>query len=172
MRIAHGLLTVAAAAAVTVLGLAGTARATPVPGEEQESHGSRQKQGSVDPSAAALYRKECGSCHLAFPPRMLAAEGWRRILGGLERHFGQNAELDAPTRNLLAAHLVAGAGEPGEAGGDSTRITETPWFRDEHEKAARAVSRPSIRTLANCAACHPGAEAGDFDEHRARIPRK
>jgi cytochrome c553 len=157
MRATRIMLTFAvAAAAATVLGSATTARATPA---------------RPDPAATALYRKECGSCHLAFPPRMLAAEGWRRILGGLERHFGQNAELDAPTRNLLAAHLVAGAGEPGDAGSASNRITETPWFRDEHEKAARAVSLPSVRTLANCAACHPGAEAGDFDEHRAKIPR-
>jgi hypothetical protein len=170
MRAIHKTLTVTAAAALSMLVLAGSARATPDDREEKEhGHGARAR-ASTDPAAAALYRKECGSCHLAFPPRLLPADGWRRNLGGLARHFGQNAELDPATRLILEGYLVAAAGEPDRGGGDPARITETAWFRDEHEKAARAVSRPSIRTLANCAACHPGAEAGDFDEHRAKVP--
>jgi hypothetical protein len=163
-------LAVVTAVLLAAIVLSGPARADPNDEGERGDGPGRRRPPTADPAGAALYRKECGACHLAFPPRMLSAEGWTRILAGLDRHFGQNAELDLPTRELLASHLVAGAGRPDRGGGDPTRITDAPWFRDEHAEARRAATRPSIRTLANCAACHPGAEAGDFDEHRTKVP--
>jgi hypothetical protein len=94
---------------------------------------------------------------------------------GLDRHFGQNAELEPEVRATVERWLVASAGA--DAGGAGTspplRITTLPWFRHEHDEVpARAVARPSIRSMANCAACHPGAESWDFDEDRAKIPAR
>jgi len=141
--------------------------------EREERPVKATRATPADPQSEALYRKECGSCHLAFPPRLLSAASHQRILGGLEDHFGQNAELDAAVRARLEAWLVANAaGGAGQKVGDAPlRITGLPWFEREHRKVTpRVVARASVRSRANCAACHPGAAGWDFDEDRAKIP--
>jgi hypothetical protein len=77
-------------------------------------------------------------------------------------------------REALERWLVANAGRERRGQGEPPlRITELPWFVDEHEEVPQgAVARPSIRTMANCAACHPGAGSWDFDEDRAKIPAR
>jgi len=137
--------------------------------EGRERGRAAARASAADPGAAALYRKECGACHLAFPPSMLPAESHRRTMAGLDRHFGQNAELDAPVRDRLERWLVANAGD---GGGAALRITEQPRFRREHREVRREVwARPSVGSPANCAACHGGAQDWDFDEDRVKIPR-
>lgn len=147
--------------------------------EQREGTARRTSIAAADPEALALYRKECGACHLAFPPGLLPAASHRRVLAGLDRHFGQNAELDDATRGRLERFLVANAADAGRgareapAGADGAplRITEVPWFQREHRRAARAAAaNPAVGSLARCAACHPGAERWDFDEHGVRIP--
>jgi hypothetical protein len=138
--------------------------------EEGDEHaGGRPPGGAIEPT----YAKECGACHLAYPPGMLPAGSWRRMLGELDRHFGQNAELDEPTRARLEGWLVAGAGQARpEGGGAPQRITRLPWFVKEHRQVtAEVVARPAVRSIANCAACHQGAARWDFDEDRVTIPR-
>jgi hypothetical protein len=143
-------------------------------GRRERSAGDRGRlapaASSTDPGAEALYRKECGACHVAFPPRMLSADAHRRTLAGLEKHFGQNAELDAPVRERLERWLVANGGE---ARGDATlRLTEQRSFQRKHREVRRETwARASVRSPANCAACHPGAADWDFDEDRVKIPR-
>ena len=137
--------------------------------EGRERGRAAARTSAADPGAAALYRKECGACHLAFPPSMLSAESHRRTMAGLDRHFGQNAELDAPVRDRLERWLVENAGDGGGAG---LRITEQARFQREHREVRREVwSRASVRSPANCAACHGGAQDWDFDEDRVKIPR-
>jgi hypothetical protein len=143
--------------------------------DEEHEHEGRARAAAApasaspgDPGAEALYRKECGACHLAFPPGMLSADAHRRTLAGLERHFGQNAELDAPVRDRLERFLVANAG--GSGGG--LRVTEQPRFVRKHRRIGPdVVARPAVKTLANCAACHAGAQDWDFEEDRVKIPR-
>ena len=48
----------------------------------------------IDPGESKLYGQECGSCHFPYQPGLLPAVSWERIMGGLEDHFGENAELD------------------------------------------------------------------------------
>ena len=43
------------------------------------------------------YVEECGSCHVAFPGRMLDADSWRAVNAGLEQHFGVDASVDSKT---------------------------------------------------------------------------
>jgi cytochrome c peroxidase len=43
--------------------------------------------------------------------------------------------------------------------------------REHDEVPAEAWRRASIKTAANCSACHQGAALGDYDEHGVRIPR-
>ena len=51
------------------------------------------------------------------------------------------------------------------------RITESAWFVREHRGIDPAVWKlPSVKSAAQCAACHTGADRGDFDDDRIRIP--
>jgi Ni/Co efflux regulator RcnB len=159
--------------------------------EEREDHRERHegrrrdrvaKRGPgvpADAEARALYRKECGACHLDFPPYFLPAESHRRLMAGLDRHFGQDAELDPAVRDRLQRYLLQNAAEPGWArdpagrlgGGTPARITETRWFQGKHRHIdARVTARGTVRSLANCAACHAGAVDWDFDDDRVKIP--
>jgi Dihaem cytochrome c len=121
----------------------------------------------------ATWKAECGSCHLAYPPNLLPAPAWRRMVASLHKHFGTDASIDARAAAEIGAFLESNAGE-GKRGSDSgtLRISETPWFRRKHDEvAASAWKNPKVQTAANCTACHAGAERGNFDEHAVRIPR-
>jgi cytochrome c553 len=122
---------------------------------------------------SATWRAECGSCHVAYAPALLPTVEWRQLMRSLDRHFGADASIDAKTAveidRFLAANARRGEGRAAEA---QPRITTTRWFRHEHDEVSAAVFRsPSVKTPANCAACHPGAAAGNFDEHAVGIPR-
>jgi hypothetical protein len=122
-------------------------------------------------------QQECAACHVVFPPGLLPEASWRRLMGSLGTHFGTDASLDAPTRRAVERWLVDNAGTSRRVQRDPTpppqdRITLSAWFqRKHHEVAAATWTHPAVRSAANCAACHPQAERGDFDEHAVRIPR-
>lgn len=123
------------------------------------------------------YAQECGACHLAYPPGLLPAASWQRLSANLSRHFGTDASLDAATRQSIESWLVAHAGTARKVSRDPTpppedRITRAPWFQREHrEVPAAAWSRPAVKSPANCNACHPRADQGEFNERDIRIPR-
>lgn len=126
------------------------------------------------PPAHPAWQAECGSCHVAYPPRLLQAQSWRRIMQGLDRHFGVDASLDAPTAAAIGAFLDANAQRTDGKRFDpaATRITESRWFRHEHDEIGAAVwQRASVRSAANCGACHAQADRGIFGERDVRIPR-
>lgn len=118
------------------------------------------------------YRAECASCHIAYPPSLLPAASWQRLMSGLSRHFGTDASLDAGTTAEIGRWLQAHASPRAAAAAPDDRITRSAWFVREHREVGAAVwSRPAVRSASNCAACHPRAEQGAFDEHDIRIPR-
>lgn len=122
----------------------------------------------------STWKAECGSCHLAYPPNLLPATAWRRLMGGLDKHFGSDASIDARSAAEIGAFLENNAGQGKRSGGDSgtLRVSETPWFTRKHDEVAASTwKNPKVRTAANCTACHARAEQGDFDEHAVRIPR-
>jgi hypothetical protein len=120
------------------------------------------------------YKQECAACHVAYPPGLLPAPSWQRLLAHLPQHFGSDASLDPATVKQLSEWLTANAAPAGRAveAPPQDRITRSTWFVREHrEVPAQAWQRPSIRSAANCAACHTQANEGVFDEHDVRIPR-
>jgi Dihaem cytochrome c len=120
----------------------------------------------------AAWRAECGSCHVAYPPTLLPAEAWRQTMRTLDRHFGVDASVDAAAAVEIERFLATNAARGSRTAESEPRVTTTRWFRHEHDEVAAAVFRsPSVKTAANCAACHPGAASGNFDEHAVRIPR-
>lgn len=120
------------------------------------------------------WQTECGSCHVAFPPRLLPAESWRAVMSGLDKHFGSDASLDPAAAKEIGAFLQknAGSNRHSSSGKPVLRITETRWFVREHDEVSdRTWKNPKVKSAANCAACHTEAESGNYSEHGIRIPR-
>lgn len=120
------------------------------------------------------WREECGSCHIPYPPAFLPAESWRALMTQLDSHFGVDASVDAQTAKAVTAFLATHAGREHRpaGGGVRLRITETPWFAHEHNEVPAPIWRSaSVRSAANCEACHTRAAQGDFSERALRIPR-
>ena len=119
------------------------------------------------------YLQECAACHVAYPPGLLPAASWRRVMSGLEKHYGTDASLDPATVQQLNQWLQAYAGtykrvseKPPE-----DRITRSAWFERKHRKIEPAAWKlPSEKSAAHCAACHTGAEQRRFSEHGLRMP--
>jgi len=120
------------------------------------------------------YKQECAACHVAYPPGMLPSGSWMRLMGDLPHHYGTDASLDPATVKALGSWLQANAGtykrvreEPPQ-----DRITRSAWFIRKHDEVSAATwKRASIKSAANCAACHTRADQGDFNEDNVRIPR-
>ena len=121
-----------------------------------------------------VYKQECAACHVAYAPGLLPMASWQRIMMGLERHFGTDAALELVQVQQVSAWLQANAGtykrvreEPPQ-----DRITRSAWFSRKHREVDASVwQRASIRSAAQCSACHAQAGQGNFDEHQVRIPR-
>lgn len=133
--------------------------------------------------ANKAWQAECGSCHVAYPPALLPKASWQKIMAGLDKHFGEDASLDPAMQADILRFLEAHAADSGSRAGSKVmkrigtvpaplRITETAWFKHEHDEVPRAAwARKSIGSAANCAACHPKAEQGNYDEGAIRIPK-
>ena len=102
------------------------------------------------------YANECGSCHVAYPPQLLSAPSWRRIMAGLGTHFGSDASLEPALAGEIGQFL---ADHAGRRAATELRITQTRWFRKEHGNEIPAGKNP-----ADCAACHRGAEKGIYED--------
>ena len=149
--------------------------------EEGRRDGDSVKSGQV---VNNVYAKECGACHLAYQPQFLPKRSWVKIMNTLDDHFGENASLDEAARTQILAYLAANSAETSRSKmsrkilssikdtDTPLRITGTPYFKKEHDEFPPDVfKRKSIVSPSNCAACHPAADKGDFDEHSVKIPK-
>ena len=161
-------------------------------GEERDHDEDHEDERHVDATGSAylydpqfaLYKTECGGCHMAYPAAMLPSASWQGMMGSLEDHFGDNAELDSGTAGQIAAFLSRNAAGKGRGGyGERSwratrgrnpplRITGTDYFRGQHHEipAKMVTGNPDVGSFSRCETCHRGAEQGDFDEHGVRIP--
>jgi hypothetical protein len=122
----------------------------------------------------ASWQAECGSCHVAFPPRLLPAASWREMMSGLDKHFGTDASLEAPVAQEIGAFLEKNAStrKLDPAAKPLLRISETRWFIREHDEVPdRVWKNPLVKSPANCTACHTQAESGDYRERNIRMPK-
>jgi hypothetical protein len=135
---------------------------------------ARAGGGRLMPSnVPAAYTQECASCHLAYPPALLPARSWQRLMGGLDKHYGTDASLDAATLQQIDRWLQAHAGtykRVNEAPAQD-RITRSAWFERKHRKIDPSVWKlASVKSAAHCAACHTGADRGVFDDDNLKFP--
>ncbi len=153
------------------LTLAGAANAAMEDDKYRGEHRGKPLQpGLVNP----LWQKECGACHIAYSPGLLPAESWRKVMADLGNHFGSDASLSPPENREISEFLFGHASRRWRAPTAPERITETAWFQhkhDSHEVKPEVWLRAAVKSRANCAACHPGAANGDFEERSIRIPR-
>ena len=121
-----------------------------------------------------LYKAECTACHVAYPPSLLPAASWQRLMQNLPRHFGTDASLDPAATAQLKTWLQANAGSGKRTASEppEDRITRGAWFLREHREIGAATwKQPSVKSASNCAACHTTADQGDFSERHIRVPR-
>lgn len=122
----------------------------------------------------AKFQQECSGCHMAFPAGLLPAASWRKMMTGLDKHFGVDASLAPAEVTEITDFLVKNASNRWTANTSPLRITESAWFKAKHnerEVSPAVWKRASIKSPANCSACHAGAEKGNFDEHSIKIPK-
>jgi hypothetical protein len=122
------------------------------------------------------YLQECASCHAAYPPGLLPAPSWQRVMGNLSKHYGTDASLDAATVQELTGWLTAQAGaSSGRRAREAPpqdRITLSAWFVREHDELRPATWKlPAVKSPSNCSACHTRADQGEYRERDIRIPR-
>ena len=134
--------------------------------------------------SSPVYKDECGSCHMAYPPGLLPAESWGEIMSSLDDHFGDNAELDTSPHKEITDFLVANSADKSDyrrsrrfassngSGEIITRITETPYFKHEHDEIPlRLVTgNKDVNSFSQCNACHGKADLGLFREGDISIP--
>ncbi len=121
----------------------------------------------------AAYTQECAACHLAYPPGLLPAASWSRLMGTLDRHHGTDASLDAATVQQISTWLSANAGTGHRVAEPPPehRITRAAWFVRKHRKIDPQVwTHAAVKSAANCVACHTRADRGDYDEDRVSAP--
>ena len=121
------------------------------------------------PVTDPLTLKECAACHMAYPAGFLPQASWNAIMDNLGDHFGEDASLGEAAVAEIRAYLT-GAAPANMRGVDNAnpvlRISELAWFQHEHgaRERTRAETTPEIGSIANCAACHRGAERGYFED--------
>lgn len=120
------------------------------------------------------YQQECAACHLAYPPGLMPRRSWIRLMNNLEQHFGSDASIDSKNIQEISVWLGANAGtyKRVRAEPKDDRLTESDWFVRKHRKIEDEVwLRDSVKSKANCAACHTQAERGNYDDDAVNIPK-
>ncbi len=134
---------------------------------------------ALDPT----YAKECGSCHLAYPPSLAGAATWSAVMADLANHFGENASLDISTTTQLENWLQANSAEHWDTRAanafrianpaDPQRITATASWVRLHQDVPDAVFKSAkVGGKSSCSACHRDAAIGRFDPQQISIPRE
>lgn len=150
----------------------------------ERSEGLRTGRGYLSDATYPQYQKQCGECHLAYPPALLPRSSWQALMGGLGDHFGDNAEIEPQEAAALKDYLARHAAGPGK--GDYSermwratqgqasplRISETDYFLGKHHEIPlqQVKDNPQVKSYSQCQACHGRADRGSFDEHEVRIP--
>jgi hypothetical protein len=158
-------------------------------GDDDEGHEHHDRLGGwlrdaapdIKPVRNELYKQECASCHMAYQPGLLPSASWRKLMSGLDNHFGENAELSTEDGQAILAYLAANAADTVSQGrspafartspAGSIRITESRYFLRKHrEVPKRLLAHEQIGSFSNCVACHRSADKGVYNEHDVNIP--
>lgn len=131
------------------------------------------------------FYEKCGNCHKNYPPFMLPHESWRKVLNGLDNHFGEKItenNISKIQREEIKSYLFANSAEHStqkiafktlSSLGDirPLSITKAPYWREAHRSIdAKIFKSPHVKDKSNCFVCHIGFEHGIFDTRLIKIP--
>jgi len=146
-----------------------------LPGHAAAKYNGEDRGRPVMPAQTnPRWQSECGSCHMAFPPGLLPAASWNKMMAGLDQHFETDASLSAQDMQAISGYLTMHASNRWTSTAAPLRITDSAWFKTKHgpgEVSPAVWQRASVKSAANCMACHPAADKGDFNERSIRIPK-
>ena len=124
--------------------------------------------------APKSFKSECASCHLAYPPSLLVAKDWQKIMSTLGKHFGTDASMGEAEIRDISQFLSANASNRPDrhiAQQDPPRLTQTPWFERKHRKIPDKVwADVRVKSASNCMACHKGADNNNYSERDISVP--
>lgn len=139
--------------------------------EEHEHENKGHSKRQMTTKNYALYKTECGSCHIAYPAALLPKKSWDKLMNNLDDHFDENAELDKGDRLKIQTYLAQNSSNR-YRGKVPLRITKSSYFIRKHDEIPRRMvtGNPKVKSFSQCDKCHSGAESGDFEEDRVKIP--
>lgn len=127
-----------------------------------------------------LFVSECASCHTLYPPHTLSARSWNTLMANLEDHFGDDASInEADNRNILD-FLVKNSAENSTQevsvkilnslkNKDIIAITRTDFWKEKHADIPKKVfAHESVKSKANCKACHSDIEKGLIEDEKIK----
>ena len=129
------------------------------------------------------FSKECGSCHITYPPFLLPKSSWKLMMSDLENHFGDDASIDKGTNLSILSFLEKNSAENSthkaafkilkslKENNSTIAITKTPYWEKKHKNIDKDIfARAKIKSQANCKACHTDIENGLIENHLINIP--
>jgi len=142
------------------------------------------KRPGVLPVKNKNYQEECGSCHMAYSPGLLPKKSWIKVMGNLEDHYGDNAELLPETQQTILNYLLTNSAEKSKYyrskeiarslrnNNSIDRITLSPYFIRKHDEIPKkfVIDNPKVGSFSQCNLCHTRAEQGSFNEDEISIP--
>jgi hypothetical protein len=135
--------------------------------------------GPLEPT----YVKECGSCHMAYPPNLAPSSRWIAIMDSLPDHFGEDASLEPDLMSQIRAYLTTNSAEKWDTRAahelalaypsDPLRLTATPYWTRTHRQIPETVFKSrAVGAKGACNACHSEASTGRFDPQNITIPEQ
>ena len=138
--------------------------------------------GSLLEVTNITYRNNCGTCHIAYQAGLLPERSWLKILNS-SGHAGGGVSLNREAKAEIEKYLVQNSADKSQSkrsmkiltsiGNDApTRISEIPYIKKKHRDIREDVfARTTIRSRANCSACHKRADNGIYDDDDVVIPK-
>jgi cytochrome b len=152
---------------------------------QQTNQISLKKQSPIKISKAEkLWKDECGSCHQTYHPSLLPVRSWKKVMKQLDSHFGDDASLEEKDTQIITSFLIKHSAEFStmEAAYKINRsipknvtpiaITTTAYWVKKHDEIERETyKRSSIKSKANCLACHSDAISGEYEDDLISTPK-
>jgi len=142
-----------------------------------------EPSGLVNLPPNDVYETECGDCHTPFHPSLLPIDSWKKMMAGLDDHFGEDATLDPDSIIEITAYLTRYGAENWDTEAANRfrivdpkaplQITKTPyWIRKHEDIDPQTFKRKKVGVKSNCGACHTDHYSGRFDDQKIKIPKE
>jgi cytochrome b len=135
------------------------------------------KQPEPSGEVYALYKKECASCHFAYPANLYTKASWEGMMETLEDHYGEDATITEEKQKIITDYLLVnsistGKSKPAVFFSDVNISQIGSIIKSEPYKKKHKGLDDNKTKLANCVLCHTDAISGQFALVNIQKPRK